>query len=126
MKTQYLLQICAGVPVAAAGIALTLTGTDTTLSSALIVVGTGMVTLGIFRHRRFGDGIESDERTESIDARAATRSWFVTLLFLCTLFGVNELGLLAFDIRTTILATILVMALSGMIFSWHLARRVAA
>jgi hypothetical protein len=124
MKTRYLLQILAGALVAAAGIALPISGAVT--STALVAVGTVMVTLGILRHRRFGDGIESDERTESIDAKAAARSWFVTLLFLCALFLVNELSLLALDIRSAILATILVMALSGTLFSWHLARRVGA
>ncbi|MDD4255408.1 MAG: hypothetical protein PHP59_08545 [Methanofollis sp.] len=122
MKTRYLLQICAGTLVAAAGIALTIASTDTVLSSALVAFGTVMVTLGIFRHRRFGDRIESDEMTESIGTKAAARSWFVTLLFLCALFWVDELSLIPLDIRGAILATVLVMTLSVTIFSWHLAR----
>ncbi|WP_067047706.1 hypothetical protein [Methanofollis ethanolicus] len=123
MKRRYLLQIYAGAVVAAAGIALPITGavTDTTIASALVAVGAVMITLGILRHRRFGDGIESDEMTESIGAKAAARSWFVTLLFLCVLFWVDELNLIALDIRGAILATVLVMALSMTFFSWHLA-----
>lgn len=122
MKTRYLLEICAGALVAAVGIALPITGTvtDIAVSSALVAAGTAMVTVGALRNHRFGDGIESDERTESIGARAMTGSWFVTLLFLCALFWVDEFGLLALDIRIVILATILVMAISGKIFSWHL------
>lgn len=124
MKTRYLFEICAGALVAAVGIALPITGTVTNIavSSALVAAGTAMVTVGALRHRRFGDGIESDERTEGIGARAMAGSWFVTLLFLCALFWVDEFGLLALDIRIVILATILVMAFSGKIFAWQLER----
>lgn len=128
MKIRYLLQICAGAVAAATGIVLPITGavTSTALSSTLLAFGMVMVTLGILRHRHFGDGIESDEMTESIGAKAAARSWFVTLLFLCALFWVDELGLLTLDISTVILATVLVMAISWKVSSWHLARGAGA
>jgi hypothetical protein len=124
MKTRYLLQICAGALMVAAGIALPIAGavTDTAIASALVAMGAVMATVGALRHRRFGDGIESDEMTEIIGAKAAARSWFVTLLFLCALFWVDELGLVALDIRDAILATVLVMTLSMTFFSWHLAQ----
>jgi hypothetical protein len=124
MKTRYLLQICAGALMVAAGIALPISGTvtSTALSSAIVTMGAVMATFGALRHRRFGDGIESDEMTESIGAKAAARSWFVTLLFLCALFWVDELKLIALDIRGALLATVLVMTLSMAFFSWHLTR----
>ncbi|WP_298670431.1 hypothetical protein [uncultured Methanofollis sp.] len=128
MKTRYLLQICAGVLVAAAGIALPITGavTSTAISSGMVAAGAAMATIGVLRHQRFGDGIESDEMTESIGAKAAARSWFATLLFLFALFWVNELGLITLDVGTVILATVLVMAISWKASSWRLAREVGA
>ena len=125
MKTRYILQIGAGFLLAAAGILLPITGTltDTAASSALISVGTVMITFGVLNHRRFGDEIESDERTRRIGGEAAAWSWFATLIFLCIIFWVNKLGGFTPDIEGVILGTILFMALTGAAFSWYFAHR---
>lgn len=125
MKRRYILQIGAGFLLAAAGILLPITGTltDTAASSALISVGTVMITFGVLNHRRFGDEIETDERTRKIGGEAASWSWFATLILLCIIFWANKLGGFTPDIEGVILGTILFMALTGAAFSWYFARR---
>ncbi|NVO67277.1 hypothetical protein [Methanofollis tationis] len=127
MKTRYILQTGAGLVLAAVGIFLRVGGAavDTALSTLLIVVGTVMVMMGAFNHRRFGDGIESDERTRKIDGAAASWSWFATLILLCALFWANELELIAFDMRGVFAALLFFMVFSAAAFSWCLARREA-
>ncbi len=127
MKRRYILQIGAGFLLAAAGILLPITGTltDTAASSALISVGTVMVTFGVLNHRRFGDEIETDERTRKIGGEAASWSWFATLILLCALFWANELELIAIDIRSAFAVLLFFMVFSAAAFSWCLARREA-
>jgi hypothetical protein len=125
MKTRYILQIGAGLLLAAAGIFLRVGGAavDTALSTLLIVVGTVMVMTGALNHRRFGDGIESDERTRGIGGMAASWSWFATLILLCILFWANELEVFAIDVRSAFAALLFFMVFSAAGFSWYFARQ---
>jgi hypothetical protein len=126
MKTRYILQIGAGLLLAAAGILLRVGSGDTALSTLLIVVGTVMAMTGALNHRRFGDGIESDERTRGIGGRAASWSWFATLILLCTLFWANELGVFAIDVKSAFAALLFFMVFSAAGFSWYFARQEAS
>ncbi|MDK2975483.1 MAG: hypothetical protein PWP08_1854 [Methanofollis sp.] len=126
MKIRYILQIGAGLLVAAVGIALPFSGavSGIGLYSALVAAGTVMVMMGALNHRRFGDGIESDERTQSIGGMAASWSWFATLLLICALFRANELGVFTPEIGSVFAGLIFFMAITAGAFSWYFAHRV--
>lgn len=125
LKTRYILQTGAGLLMAAGGIVLRVGGDDTALSALLIVVGTVMAAMGAVNHRRFGDGVESDERTQKIGGAAASWSWFATLILVCALFWAGELGIVALDTRSAFAFLLFFMVLSAAVFSWCFARREA-
>lgn len=125
MKTRYIFQICVGILAAAAGVVLRLSGgtDDTALTSAFIAGGTALILMGISNHRRFGDGVDADERTRNIDGRTALWSWFATMIFLCALFWIDYFGVLLLDVQTAIVYIVLFMALTAAAFSWYFTHR---
>lgn len=89
----------------------------------LITGGCAFLAVGILRHRQYRDGPESDERSKKIGAYGLSYAWLTGLIFMVGLFWLDYLGVLNLNTRNALSGSILVLALSGVIFQMYLFRK---
>ena len=89
----------------------------------LLVAGITFLLTGIIRNNRYGDNPESDERSKKIGAYGLSYAWLTGLLFTFGLFWLEYLGVLNLSARTALSGSILVLALSAVIFQLYLFRK---
>ena len=53
--------------------------------SGIFAIGLSLLFTGLYKHFKYGDGVEQDERTKKITSSALTGSWFATLIVLVAL-----------------------------------------
>ncbi|WAC05407.1 MAG: hypothetical protein OS112_01885 [Methanoregula sp.] len=96
---------------------------DTIIGTILICAGFTFLIAGTSRHRRYGDGPESDERSKKIGAYGLSYAWLTGLFFMFALFWLDYLGMLKLSTQNALLASILILSLSAGIFQMYLFRK---
>ncbi len=89
----------------------------------LLVAGIAFLLTGIIRNKRYGDEPESDERSKKIGAYGLSYAWLTGLIFTFGLFWLDYLGVLNLSTRTALSGSILVLALSAVVFQVYLFRK---
>lgn len=124
MKPRNLYRIIIGALMLISGIvSIVLTAGVANIGSMLTAAGIVFLLTGIINHRKFGDDPESDERSKKIGAYGITYAWLTGLLFMFGLFWLDYLNVLRISAQNALALSILVLALSAMIYQAYLFRK---
>jgi len=93
------------------------------IGTLLLCAGLAFLITGILRHRRYGDDPESDERSKKIGAYGITYAWLTGLIFMTGLFWLDELNMLTLSTQNALALSILVLALSAVVYQAWLFRK---
>lgn len=124
MKPRNFYRIVIGVLMIISGIvSMLLTGGEAITGTVFLCAGLAFLITGFIRHRRYGDDPESDERSKKIGAYGITYAWLTGLLFMFGLFWLDYLNVLAISTQNALVVSILVLALSAIIYQTWLFRK---
>ena len=124
VKPRNLYRIIIGALMLVSGIiSILLNPGEAGIGTMLVVAGIVFLIAGISRHRKFGDDPESDERSKKIGAYGLSYSWLTGLFFMFGLFWLDYLGVLKLSVQDALVASILVLALSAVIYQAYLFRK---
>ncbi len=124
MKPRNLYRIIIGALMVISGIvSILLTGNEAIVGAILLCPGFALLITGIIRHRRDGDDPESDERSKKINAYGLSYAWLTGLFFMFGLIWLDYLNVFRFSAQNALALSILVLALSAVIYPTFLFRR---
>jgi hypothetical protein len=125
MKKEYKYRLMFGPAILLLGIVLQTfwSGLDSLIPTTLMVVGLVLLVNGVFRHLKYGEMPERDERTRKIGAFAIAYSWLVTMIFIALLIWLDHFNLLKMTAPQALGLTIFMMIIAALIFQWHLKRK---
>jgi predicted membrane protein len=124
MKSRNLFRIIIGALMLISGIvSILLTGNGAIVGVILLFPGCAFLITGITRHRREGDGPESDERSKKIAAYGLSWAWLTGLFFMFGLIWLDYLNVFKFSAQNALALSIIVLALSAVIYPTFLLRK---
>jgi hypothetical protein len=124
MKPRNLYRIVIGLMMTVSGVVtIQMTSGDAIVGTMLLCAGLAFLITGIVRHLRDGDEPESDERSKKIGAYGLSWSWLTGLFFMFGLFWLDYLGILRLSAQNALAASLLVLALSAVMFQTYLFRK---
>lgn len=124
MNSRNVYRIVIGTLMLVSGIiTIILTTGEAIIGTILLIAGLTFLIVGITRHRKDGDGPESDERSKRIGAYGLSYAWLTGLLFMFALFWLDYLNVVKPDTQTALVLSIVVLALSARIYQMYLFRR---
>ena len=124
MKPRNMYRIIIGALMLISGIvSIVLTAGEANIGSMLIAAGAVFLITGITNHRKYGDDPESDERSKKIGAYGLSYAWLTGLFFMFGLFWLDYLNVLRLSTQNALALSILVLALSAVIFQMYLFRK---
>lgn len=104
-------------------VSIVLTAGEANIGSMLIAAGVVFLITGISRHRKYGDDPESDERSKKIGAYGLSWAWLTGLFFMFGLFWLDYLGILRLSTQNALALSVVVLALSAVIYQSYLFRK---
>ena len=104
-------------------VSILLTAGEAITGTILLCAGLAFLITGISRHRRYGDDPESDERSKKIGAYGLSYAWLTGLFFMFGLFWLDYLSVLRLSTQSALAVSILVLALSAVIYQTYLFRK---
>lgn len=93
------------------------------LLSAIFAVGVSLLFASLYKHFKFGEGVEQDERTRKIMYRAFAGSWLVILFFAGAMMVANDLGVLKVNVQEALSAIFFGMVITFSGLSWYFGRK---
>jgi hypothetical protein len=102
---------------------LTLSSSEPVIGSFLIFGGLAFFITGIIRQRRYRDGPKTDERSRRIGAYGLSYAWLTGIFFMFMLFWADYLGILNLNAQVALALSIMVLALSALIYQIYLFRK---
>ncbi|HEX3001977.1 MAG TPA: hypothetical protein VHN82_06380 [Methanoregula sp.] len=124
MKPRNMYRIIIGILMVAYGLAvLLMTAGDAIIGTVLLCAGLAFLITGIIRHRKYGDGPESDERSKKIGAYGITYAWLTGLFFMTALFWLDYGGFLRLSTQNALALSVVVLALSAVVYQAWLFRK---
>jgi len=124
MKPRNMYRIIIGIVMVVYGLAFALTNNhDTIVGTVFVCAGLAFLVTGIIRHRKYGDEPESDERSKKIGAYGITYAWLTGLFFMTALFWLDYAGVLVLGTQNALAASVLVLALSAVVYQAWLFRK---
>jgi uncharacterized membrane-anchored protein len=124
MKPRNLYRVIIGALMVISGIvSIILTTGQAGIGTMVLAAGIVFLLTGIFHHRKYGDDSESDERSKKIGAYGLSYAWLTGIFFMFGLFILDYFGVLILSVQNTLMASILVLALSAAIYQAYLFRK---
>jgi len=124
MKPRDLYRIIIGALMVMSGIvSILLTSGEAIVGSILLTAGFVFLITGFIRHRKYGDDPESDERSKKIGAFGLSYAWLTGLFFMFGLFWLDYLGIFRMDTQLALALSIVVLALSALVYQIYLFRK---
>jgi hypothetical protein len=124
MKPRNLYRIIIGLLMIFSGVvSILLTGGEAIIGTILLAAGFAFLITGISRHRKYGDDTESDERSKKIGAYGITYAWLTGLFFMFGLFWLDYLNVLRLSTQNALALSVIVLALSAVIYQTYLFRK---
>jgi Ca2+/Na+ antiporter len=119
-----LFRIIAGTLMLISGlVSIVLTSGEAIIGSIFLTAGIAFLITGIIRHRKYADDPESDERSQKIGAYGLSYAWLTGLFFMVGLFWLDYLGILMMGTQLALALSIVVLALSALIYQMYLFRK---
>ena len=123
-RTRNFYRIIIGILMIISGIAsMILAVGEAIIGTILLFAGLAFLITGITRHRQYGDGPESDERSKKIGAYGLSYAWLTGLFFMVCLFWLDYLGKLRLGTQNALALSIVVLALSAGLYQICLFRK---
>lgn len=123
-KQRNLFRIIAGTLMLIGGlVSIVLTSGEAIIGPIFLTAGLAFLITGIIRHRKYGDDPESDERSKKIGAYGLSYAWLTGLFFMFGLFWLDYLGILMMGTQLALTLSIVVLALSALIYQLYLFRK---
>lgn len=124
MKLRNIYRIIIGALMIISGlVTLLMSEGEGIIGTILLCAGLAFLITGINRHRRYGDDAESDERSKKIGAYSITYAWLTGLFFMTGLFWLDYFNVIRLSVQNALALSILVLALSAVIFQMYLFRK---
>lgn len=124
MKPRNMYRIIIGIVMVVYGLAYALmSDRDTIVGTIFLCAGFAFLFTGIIRHYKYGDDPESDERSKKIGAYGITYAWLTGLIFMTALFWLDYSGMMRLGTQNALAASVLVLALSAVIYQAWLFRK---
>ncbi|MDD5142290.1 hypothetical protein [Methanoregula sp.] len=124
MKPRNMYRMIIGALMLISGIvSVVLAEGEANIGSMLIAAGIVFAMTGIINHRKYGDEPESDERSKKIGAYGLSYAWLTGLLFMFSLFWLDYIGLIRLSVQNALTISILVLALSAVVYQAWLFRK---
>ncbi len=121
MKLRNLYRIIIGVLMVVSGLTFVIiTSGEAITGTILLVAGIIFLLTGIIRNNKYSDEPESDERSKKIAAYGLSYSWLTGLFFMFGLFWLDNLNIFRLSTQDSIMASIIVLALSAGIYQMYL------
>jgi hypothetical protein len=92
-------------------------------STILITAGCAFLAVGVVRHRQYGEGPESDERSKKIGAYGLSYAWLTGILFISALFWLDFMGILRMGTQGALGLSVMVLAISAVLYQMYLFRK---
>jgi hypothetical protein len=124
MKPRNFYRIIVGIFLILSGIvSILLTTGEAIIGTMVLAAGLAFLITGISRHRKYGDDPESDERSKMTGAYGLSYAWLTGLLFMLGLFWLDHLNVFKLSAQSALLASILVLAISTVIYQTFIFRK---
>ena len=124
MKPRNLYRIVIGAVMILSGVvSILLTAGEAVISTMLLAAGFAFLITGISRHRKYGEDTESDERSKKIGAYGLSWAWLTGLFFMFGLFWLDYLGILRIGTQNALALSVVILALSAVIYQSYLFRK---
>jgi hypothetical protein len=92
-------------------------------SAILLTGGCAFLAVGVIRHRKFGEGPESDERSKKIGAYGLSYAWLTGILFISALFWLDLMGTIRLGTQGALGLSLIVLVLSAVACQIYLFRK---
>jgi len=123
-KTKYALVFVIGLILTVASIAMFSShNIDHRLPGVFEALGLYLMLLAIFRYARFGNGIETDERTRRVSAFACYYTFLLMLVAMGVLFEMDVLGYLDMTVNQVLTLLIILMCMPFLAFYFYFNHR---
>jgi hypothetical protein len=123
-KQRNLYRIIIGVLMVVSGfVSVIITSGEAITGSILLIAGITFLLSGIIRHKKYGDGPESDERSKKIGAYGLSYAWLTGLFFMFGLFWLDYLNIVKLGTQIALALSIVVLALSARLYQVYLFRK---
>lgn len=93
------------------------------ISTILITGGCAFLAVGVLRHRRYGEGPESDERSKKIGAYGLSYAWLTGILFISALYWLDLMGFLRLGTQGVLGLSLTVLVISAVAYQMYLFRK---
>jgi hypothetical protein len=124
MKSGNIYRLIIGVLMLISGVVfITMNPHEPVIGSLLFFGGFAFFITGIIRQRRYRDGPETDERSRRIGAYGLSYAWLTGIFFMFMLFWADYLGILKLNAQVVLALSIVVLALSALIYQIYLFRK---
>jgi hypothetical protein len=124
MKPRNMFRISIGALMTVSGLIVTLMSQGEAIAGTILLcAGLAFLITGVVRHRKYGDDPESDERSKKIGAYGLSYAWVTGLFFMTALFWFDYAGLLRLSTQNALAASVVVLAISAVIYQAWLFRK---
>ena len=124
MKSRNIYRLTIGVLMLISGlVSIVLTSGEAIIGAIFFTAGLVFLITGIIRHWKYRDGPESDERSKKIGAYGISYAWLTGIFFMFMLFWADYLGILNLNAQVALALSIMVLALSALIYQIYLFRK---
>ena len=90
--------------------------------SGTFAIGLSMLFTSLYKHFKYGEGVEQDERTRKVMYRALAGSWFATLILTTVLMFADRLNI-RLDIRGALSIVFFFMVFTFSAFNWYFEKK---
>lgn len=124
MKKRHLFSIVSGLILFLGSIILRSSNLiDESSFAIMLSAGASMFVVGMIRYKRYGDGIEKDERTMKIAYTALAASFQITLMIIAGLWWVDYFNPIQLSISQLLGILVLIMVLLNIIFRFYYSKK---
>ena len=92
-------------------------------SAILLAGGCAFLAVGVLRHRQYGEGPESDERSKKIGAYGLSYAWLTGILFISALFWLDLMGTLRLGTPGALGLSLMLLVISAMAYQIYLFKK---
>jgi len=93
------------------------------ISTILITGGCAFLAVGVLRHRRDGEGLESDERSKKLGAYGLSYAWLTGILFISALYWLDLMGSVRLGTQGALGLSLMVLVISAVVYQMYLFRK---
>lgn len=90
--------------------------------SGIFAVGLSMLFVSLYKHFKYGEGVEQDERTRKVMYRAMAGSWIATLVLLIALMFANRVNI-NLDVQGALSIIFFFMVFTFSAFNWYFEKK---